>query len=79
MSDNIEENEVRFTMRMEANLYNELKEHAKKNRRSLAKELENIVDAYLHKENIMSIPEPIAIQFGNYIEEWLRKHSNENK
>lgn len=46
--DTINDDEVRFTMRMETALYERLKESAKKNKRSIAKELEYIVDYYFN-------------------------------
>ena len=41
------DNETRFTMRMETSLYNLLKESAKRNKRSVAKELEYITETHL--------------------------------
>ncbi len=78
--ENIEDNnEVRFTMRMDAALYEELKQQAKFNRRSIAKELENIVDFYLHKDECIEIPKPIAKEIEKYIDNWLKSHSENNK
>ena len=69
--ENIDENnEVRFTMRMDAVLYEELKLQAKLNRRSIAKELENIVDYYLHQDECIEIPKPIAKELEKYILIW---------
>ena len=76
--DNIEDNEVRFTMRMESALYEQLKKSAQKNRRSIAKELENIVDIHLNKKDYVLIPEPIAQQLNEYISDWLKKHPVDN-
>lgn len=77
--EEINTNEVRFTMRMDAALYEELKEEAKLNRRSVAKELENIVDIHLHKDSYIQIPEPISKKLEEYIRNWLEEHSNETK
>lgn len=41
--------EVRFTMRLEGNLYEHLKQSALKNKRSIAKEIEYAVEQYLNK------------------------------
>ena len=45
------DNETRFTMRMETSLYNLLKESAKRNKRSVAKELEYITETYLKNDS----------------------------
>ena len=42
--------EVRFTMRMEGELYDKLKQSASKNRRSIAKELETAAEQYLKNQ-----------------------------
>lgn len=44
------EEETQFTMRMESNLYEKLKLRAKRNRRSIAKELENITAVAIEAE-----------------------------
>lgn len=78
--ENIEDNnEVRFTMRMDGALYEELKAQAKFNRRSIAKELENIVDFYFHKDDCIEIPKSIAKELERYINNWLKAHSENNK
>lgn len=41
--------QVRFTVRMEAQLYGKLKEAATRNKRSIAKELEYAAEQYLNK------------------------------
>nr|DAF65596.1 MAG TPA: repressor [Caudoviricetes sp.] len=74
--DNIEENEVRFTMRMNADLYEELKEQARLNRRSIAKELENIVDLQLHKDSIIELPEEVAKRLNAYIAKFIKENMN---
>lgn len=43
------EEQVRFTMRMDKALYEELKFSASKNKRSIAKELEYATEQYLKK------------------------------
>ena len=43
------ENETRFTMRMENSLYEKLKVEAVKNKRSVAKEIEFIVEKEIHR------------------------------
>lgn len=48
--DTIETNEVRFTMRMESDLYERIKEIAKKNKRSIAKEIEFQLEQNLDNE-----------------------------
>lgn len=75
----MEENYVQFTMRMEAGLYEQLKKSAQKNRRSIAKELENIVDIYINKNDYILLPAPIAKQLEDYITDWLAKHPADNK
>jgi len=62
------ENYVQFTMRMDKDLYEELKQSAKLNRRSIAKELENMVDICLHKENIVDLPADIANKLFAFLE-----------
>lgn len=52
--------EVRFTMRMNKKLYEQLKECAASNHRSIAKELEHITDAAL---NGVCSREPITDEF----------------
>lgn len=44
--DTIDTNEVRFTMRIENNLYERIKEAAKKSKRSIAKEIEYQLEQY---------------------------------
>lgn len=44
--DTIDTNEIRFTMRMESDLYERIKEAAKKNKRSIAKEIEYQLEQY---------------------------------
>lgn len=72
--DTNNENEVRFTMRMDAGLYEQLKESAQKNRRSIAKELENIVDLYMNQDIVVTLPEEIAKKFVE-----MANHYHENK
>lgn len=43
------ETEVRFTMRMDNSLYEKLKVEAVKNKRSIAKEIEFIVEEEIHR------------------------------
>lgn len=47
----INTNEVQFTMRMDAPLYEKLKENALKNRRSIRRELEHMAEKYMEAEN----------------------------
>ncbi|MCM1339916.1 MAG: hypothetical protein NC191_09625 [Muribaculaceae bacterium] len=54
---------VQFTMRMEKTLYEELKESAQKNRRSIAKELEYITDLYINQDMVITLPEDLAKKF----------------
>lgn len=42
---------IQFTMRMESELYDKLKQSAIKNRRSIAKELETAAEQYLKTQN----------------------------
>ena len=42
--------EKRFTLRMDGDLFQEISELAKKNRRSIAKEIEYAIAYYLHEE-----------------------------
>lgn len=42
--------EIRFTMRMENELYEKLKQSAIRNRRSIAKELETATELYLRAQ-----------------------------
>ena len=74
MFDN-ESNEVRFTMRMESGLYEQLKESAQKNRRSLAKELEHIVYNHFNNEKYEPTPEQLAM-FYSFIEERMKDREN---
>lgn len=50
--DTIDTNEVRFTMRMENDLYERIKETAKKNKRSIAKEIEYHLEQSLEKDTV---------------------------
>lgn len=71
--DNMEDNEVRFTMRMEKGLYEQLKESAAKNRRSIAKELEYLTDFHLNQGEPIELPDNIAGEFMNKLVELLRQ------
>lgn len=51
---------TQFTMRMDNGLYEQLKESAQKNRRSIAKELEHIVDLYINQDVVITLPEELA-------------------
>ena len=62
-----EENEVRFTMRMDKNLYEQLKKSAKKNRRSIAKELEYLTDFHLNQGTPITMPDNIANKFIEFL------------
>lgn len=62
------EDYVQFTMRMDKTLYEELKQSAKLNRRSIAKELENMADTYLHKDSIIELPAEIANKLFAFME-----------
>lgn len=70
----MEENYVQFTMRMEKNLYEQLKESAIKNRRSIAKELEHITDDALNNLVPVTLPKEIAEEFLKRI----KQYPNEN-
>lgn len=48
------DDEIRFTMRMEKELYEKLKESAKVNKRSIAKELEFIVELQFNNPQDLS-------------------------
>ena len=74
MFDN-ENNEVRFTMRMESGLYKQLKESAQKNRRSLAKELEHIVYNHFNNEKYEPTQEQLKM-FYSFIEERMKDRDN---
>ena len=50
---NVGENEVRFTMRMENNLYEQLKKRAARHKRSVAKELEYITEQTIKNDEII--------------------------
>lgn len=66
------ENEIRFTMRMEVGLYEQLKQSAQKNRRSIAKELEHIVDLHFNENIPVNLPQDIANQFLKMLEEYKK-------
>lgn len=56
--DTIDTNEVRFTMRMENNLYERIKDVAKKNKRSIAKEIE-----FQLEQNLQNDVSPSDVKF----------------
>ncbi len=56
----MEEEVVQFTMRMEKNLYEQLKESAKANRRSIAKELEYLTDLHLNRGTPIEVSDEVA-------------------
>lgn len=66
----MEENNVQFTMRMDKDLYEQLKQSAQKNRRSIAKELEHITDDYLNHIVPINLPK----QFADSLMEWIKNH-----
>lgn len=74
--DEIRDDEVRFTMRMEKELYELLKDSAKENRRSIAKELEYITDLHLraHSRSV-PLPEELNQKFIEFVEEYFKKKS----
>lgn len=41
----------RFTLRMDGELFETIKERAEKNKRSVAKEIEHLLETYLEEEN----------------------------
>lgn len=68
--DYTDDNEVRFTMRMNAQLYEQLKQSAKENRRSIAKELENMADIYLNKDCVVTFPQDIGEKIIKMLEKY---------
>lgn len=40
----------RFTLRMDADLFEQIKERAEENKRSIAKEIEHLLENYIKKE-----------------------------
>lgn len=67
----MEENYVQFTMRMEKGLYEQLKESAAKNRRSIAKELEHITDDYINQ----IVPIDLSKEVVDKFMDWIKNHS----
>lgn len=63
----MEEKVVQFTMRMDADLYEQLKESAKKNRRSIAKELEYLTDFHLNQREPIELPDDVAQKFFEFM------------
>ena len=76
--DEIRDDEVRFTMRMEKELYELLKDSAKENRRSIAKELEYITDLHLraHSRSV-PLPEELNLKLIEFIQENFKKAKSE--
>ena len=63
---------VQFTMRMDAKLYEQLKQSAQEHRRSIAKELENIVDVHFNnREQILS--DELTADFIEYLRDKKNK------
>lgn len=56
--DTIDTNEIRFTMRMDSNLYERIKETAKKSKRSIAKEIE-----FQLEQNLQNDVSPSDLKF----------------
>jgi len=72
--EEIRDDEIRFTMRMEKELYELLKESAKENRRSIAKELEHITDLHLRaRSRAVPLPDDLNQKFLEFIEEYFKK------
>ena len=63
----MEENQVQFTMRMDKDLYEQLKESAKRNKRSIAKELEYLTDFHLNQGKSINLPEDIVHKFIEFL------------
>lgn len=63
----MEENYVQFTMRMDKDLYEKLKESAKRNKRSIAKELEYLTEFHLNEGTPIRLPDDVASKFIEFL------------
>lgn len=63
----MEDNYVQFTMRMDKDLYEQLKESAKRNKRSIAKELEYLTDFHINQRVEFNVPDKIANKFIEFL------------
>lgn len=72
--EEIKENEIRFTMRMDSDLYETLKESAKQNKRSIAKELEYITEMHFKEPNkIFWLPNDLNQKFSEFIKKCVEE------
>ena len=56
-----------YTLRIDEDLFNEIKISADKNKRSIAKEIEYILDFHYHQDTPFNVPDDIAIKFIEFL------------